>query len=83
MYHPCTPTQHQYMLVEHKPSDKVIMKDSSKVIYSEVDKDKLKPPPVSNLIGTEGVKLVYTFTACVYNDYYIYMGELVHFRDSA
>ncbi|XP_064391038.1 uncharacterized protein LOC135338866 isoform X3 [Halichondria panicea] len=39
--------QHQYVLVEHKPSDKVIMKDSSKVIYSEVDKDKLKPvvPP--------------------------------------
>ena len=31
------------MLVEHKPSDKVIMKDSSKVIYSEVDKEKLVP----------------------------------------
>ena len=47
VYVPPTPTQHQYMLVEHKPSDKVIMKDSSKVIYSEVDKDKLKPvvPP--------------------------------------
>ncbi len=49
---PPTPTQ----LVEHKPIDKVIMKDSSKVGYSKVDNDKLKPvvpPPGTVLLCTQ------------------------------
>ena len=43
------------MLVEHKPaSNDAKVKDSSKVIYSEVDKDKLVPvvPPPGTSVYT-------------------------------
>ncbi len=55
---PLTPTQHQYTLVVPKPaSSDAKVKDLSTVIYSVVDKEKLKP-----VIPTPGTG------ACVYNE---------------
>ncbi len=55
---PPTPTQHQYTLVVPKPaSSDAKVKDLCTVIYSVLDKEKLKP-----VIPTPGT------SACVYNE---------------